>query len=135
MSGSKAVRAGTFAVTLAISACLGDFHLSASSLDIGPNPAAPGDVVVASFFLTLAPLQRYTVIVLIDGTEHQRETRSDAPPRPYVITLGDAADLISTYGTGVHSVRIEVRAEEEGETTRTQSVNLELREAVPEEGT
>lgn len=135
MIGSKAVRAGalgaTLAATLAMTACLGDFHLSASNLEIAPNPAVPGDVVIAAFVLNLAPLQTYTIIVTIDDTEHVRVTSREPPARPYVITLGDAADLIATYGAGTHSARVEVRVEEEGETARTQSAGFELREVVP----
>lgn len=132
MSGSKAVR-GVLAAVLAITACseLGSFHLSASGLDIAPTPAVPGDVVVASFLVILAPIQRHTIVVMIDNTEHVRVTSNEVPPRPYVITLGDAADLISAYGTGTHSAHIEVRAEEANETARTQSVGFELRQIVP----
>lgn len=133
MSGSKAVRGGALAAMLAITACseLGSFHLSASGLQIGPNPAVPGDVVVASAFLIVNPLQRHTIILTVDGAEHFRVTSDEAPAIPYVITLGDAADLITTYGPGTHSARVEVRAEEEGETARTQAAGFELREAAP----
>ena len=130
MIGSKALRAGALTATLAMTACLGDFHLSASNLDIGPNPAVPGDVVVATFLVILAPIQRHTVIVMIDDQEHLRVT-SNQVPRPYVLTLGAATDLIATYGAGTHSARVEVRAEEEGESARTQSAAFELRDAAP----
>lgn len=131
MIGSKAFR--VVAAVFAITACseLGSFRLSASNLDIGPNPAVPGDQVVASFILLLAPVQRHTVVLTIDDREHFRETSTDTPPLPYVITLGDAADLIATYGVGTHTARVEVRAEEEGETTRTQTASFELRDAAP----
>jgi hypothetical protein len=126
MSGSKAV----LVAMLAFAACK-DFHLSASNLDIGPDPAVPGDIVVASFFLGLVPVQRHTVIVMIDNEEHLRVTSNEAPPIPYEITLGDAADLIAEYGVGTHSVFIIVRAEEKGETARTRSVGFELQQPAP----
>lgn len=131
MIGSKAIRDGALAATLVLTACLGGFTLSASNLEIAPNPAAPGEIVVASFFVVLAPVQRHTVVVMIDNREHRRVTSSDDPPRPYVITLGDAADLISTYGSGTHAAHVEVRAEDANETARTRSVTFELRDAVP----
>lgn len=131
MNGSKAVRngMGLLAIALAASACglLGGFHLSASNLQIGPNPAAPGDEVVATFNMSIAPLERYSVILLINGAEHVRVTSSSTPSTPYILVLGDAADLITKYGTGAHSARIEVLAEEQNERARTQSYNFELR--------
>lgn len=131
MSGSKAVRAGAFAAVLAITACFDDFHLSASNLEIGPNPAVPGDVVVASFVVVLSPTQRHTIQLIIDSAEHVAVTSTERPPIPYVLTLGDAADLISAYGEGTHSARIVVRAEDADRTARTQSFSFELRQATP----
>ena len=130
MSGSKAVRSGVFVALLALTGCE-DLRLSASNLEIAPNPAVPGDVVVASFLLVLAPTQRHTVVVIIDNTEHVRVTSIEPPPQPYVITLGDAADLIAAYGAGTHSARIEVRAEEANEAARTQSAGFELKQVTP----
>ena len=127
MSGSKAV----LAAALAMTACIGDFRLIAANLQIAPNPAVAGDVVVASFDLLLTPTQRHTVIVTIDNTEHTRVTSNESPPRPYVITLGDAADLIFAYGEGAHSARVEVRADEKNESARTQSAAFELRQSAP----
>jgi hypothetical protein len=121
---------GALIAVLAFTAC-DDFHLSASDLDIGPDPAVPGDVVVASFVLSLVPIQPHTIILSIDDTEHLRVTSNERPPIPYVIALGDAADLIAAYGTGTHTARVEVRAEEKGETARTQSVAFELQQPVP----
>ena len=131
MSGSKVVRAGALAAMLALTACFDDFHLSATSLQIAPIPAVPGDVVVASVDIVLIPMQRHTIIVMIDDTEHMRLTSNEAPRRPYLITLGDAADLIATYGAGAHVALVEVRAEEKGETARTQAVGFELQQPVP----
>ena len=79
------------------------------------------------------PVQRHTIILTIDDVEHTRVTSNEAPAIPYVITLGDAADLIATYGAGTHTARVEVRAEEENETARTQTVEFELRESAPPE--
>lgn len=133
MTRSKTVPGAALAALLVITACsdLGSFRLSTSNLEIAPNPAMPGDQMVASFVLLLAPLQRYTVVLTINETEHSRVTSDEAPPIPYIITLGDAADLISTYGTGVHSARVEVHAEESNESARTRSVSFELRDAAP----
>jgi hypothetical protein len=128
MNASKALRAGLLAAALA--AC-SEFHLSAGSLDIGPDPAVPGDQVVATFLVSLLPTQPHTVIFLIDDKEHFRATSNEAPPIPYVIQLGDAADLIAEYGTGTHNARVEVRAEEENENARTQSVTFTLQSAAP----
>lgn len=131
MRGSKPVRAGVFAAVLAITACFGDFHLSASNLEVGPNPAVPGDVVVASFLVMLSPIQQHTVRIMIDDTEHVAVTSTEQPPQPYVITLGDAADLIAAHGAGTHSMRVEVRAEESNRTARTKAASFELRQTAP----
>ena len=106
--------------------CGGDFHLSTSNLDIGPNPAVPGDMVVASFLVSLLPTQNHTIVVIIDDEEHMRVESNDPPPIPVVIQLGDAADLIATYGLGDHEVYIQVHARDEA--ARTQSVVLQLTE-------
>lgn len=110
----------------------GEFHMSASELTVGPSPAVPGDTVVASFFLSLLPIQSHTVIVIIDGEEHMRVTSSEAPAIPVTLELGDAADLISEYGTGEHDVYVMVHAGDEA--TGTQSVVLQLNASPPEEG-
>lgn len=121
---------GALAV-LAMVSCSSGSHLSASNLQIGPNPAGPGDVVMASVDILVSPVQRHTIILTIDGSEHFRATSSEAPERPFVINLGDAADLIASYGTGVHAARVEVRAEESSERARTQSAGFELRASTP----
>lgn len=127
MSGSKAARALIVAV---ITAC-GDFQLSVFNLEIGPNPAVPGDMVVASFNLVLTPRQPYTVIVTIDDEEHSRVTHNDLPSFVQTIQLGDASDLIAAYGTGLHSARVEVVAEDKNESSRTQSRQFEMRQPSP----
>lgn len=129
MKRSKALAA---VVTLiAMASCLSDSHLSASNLEIAPSPAVPGDVVVASVDVMVVPVQRHVVVLTIDGTEHVRVTNTTAPDSPQLITVGAAADLIATYGAGVHTARVEVRAEESGETARTQTASFELRQAAP----
>jgi len=112
---------------LAIMGC-SDLHLSTSNLQIAPNPAGPGDMVVASFVLSLVPLQQYTIVVLIDDTEYLRVTTSEQPALPVVIQLGDADALIARYGAGAHFARIEVRADEDNEVTRTAPTSFELEE-------
>ena len=122
---------GVVAVALAMVACSSDAHLFASNLEVGPTPAVPGDVVMASVEVIVSPVQSHTIILTIDGLEHFRVTSMEAPARPFLITLGDAADLIATYGTGVHSARVEVRAEESNHMARTQTVSFELRQDAP----
>jgi hypothetical protein len=112
---------------LAITAC-DEIILSTSNLQIAPNPAGPGDAVVASFILDLVPLQQHTIIVLIDDTEYLRVTRNEQPPFPVVVELGDAAELIARYGPGPHVARIEVRADENNEITRTAPTSFVLEE-------
>ena len=133
MRVSKALCGAALAMLLATAACsdLGGLRLRASDLQIGPNPAVPGDQMVATLIVLLAPVQPHTVVLTINGTEHSRFASSDAPPIPYVIELGDAADLIAAYGTGTHSARVEVHAEEANETARTRSVSFELQASAP----
>ena len=121
------VLTGILAALLGTTACQ-EFHLSTSNLEIGPSPAIPGDMVVASFRLRLLPIQSHTMIVFIDSEEHLRVTSDQAPAFPVVLELGDAADLIARYGTGDHFVFIEVHANEDNESTRTQSAAFELNE-------
>lgn len=129
MKAIKTTRVAALAALLAL-AC-SEFHLSASQLQVGPNPAVPGDVVVASFFLSLIPMQRHTVRVMVDGKQHLSLTSTEPPAIPFLITLGNAADLIATYGAGSHSVHVEVRAEDADRTARTQAVGIELRQSTP----
>lgn len=136
MSRGRIVRAALATALgswLTITACGEQFQLFASNLEIAPNPAVPGDVVVASFVFGVAPLQRHTIVVTIDDREHARLTSNDAPAQPYLIVLGDAADLIATYGTGSHSARVEVHAEEADRRAATRSVGFELLQASPQE--
>jgi hypothetical protein len=49
------------------------------------------------------------------------------------LTVGIAADLIATYGTGEHSAFVQVRADEANETARTRAVAFRLNESAPQE--
>ena len=124
-------RTTALALMVAVTTACSDFQLSASNLEIGPNPAVPGETVVAAFNLVLSPTQPYTIIVTIDNQEHSRVTHNDQPLFVQTLELGDAADLIATYGVGVHSARVEVVAEDDNESSRTQSKAFELRQAAP----
>lgn len=108
-----------------------DLHLSARELVISPDPAVPGDAVTATFLLSLIPVQGHTIILVIDDAEHLRVTSSDAPEIPVVLALGDAAELIATYGTGEHTAHVVVHVDDE--VTRTRSVGFELNEPAPQE--
>ena len=119
------------AAILALVAACNNFHISTSDLAISPNPAVPGDAVIATFVLNLIPQQSHTMIVVIDDTEHLRLTSSDDTRAPITIQLGDAADLIAQYGAGEHTAYVRVIANESDEATRTQAVGFELREDVP----
>lgn len=101
----------------ALTACSKDFHLSAGTLIIAPNPAGPGDVMSATFILNLLPQQRHTMIVYIDEKEHMRETSDALQQHPVVLVLGSADDLIAEYGTGEHVAYVFIEAR--GEQTRT----------------
>lgn len=128
----KAVRRGVGLLAIALAGACGlleGFHLSASNLQVGPNPAVPGDEVMASVFVDITPLERHTIILAINDTEHLRVTSDQEPTNPVILILGDAADLIAEYGTGMHSARVEVIAEEKGRSARTQSYTFELKAA------
>ena len=118
------------AAIFAIAGC-NNFHISTSDMVISPNPAVPGDAVVATFVLNLIPQQSHTMIVVIDDTEYLRLTSTDDTRAPITIQLGDAADLIAQYGVGEHAAYVRVIANESDEATRTQAVGFELREDVP----
>ena len=128
---SRAEARARGALVLAFIAGCNSFHISTSNMAISPNPAVPGDAVIATFVLNLVPQQRHTIIVVIDDTEHLRVTSSDDTRAPITVQLGDAADLIAQYGTGEHSAYVRVIANESDEATRTQAVSFELREDVP----
>jgi len=103
-----------------------EFHLSTQNLEVAPNPARPGETVVASVFVEVIPVQRYTVTLFIDGQEQLSTTAEESPAAPLVLELGDAADLIQAYGVGQHTVYVEVRAEDRS--SRTADYLFELRQ-------
>ena len=118
-------------VGLVAAGCAADLFLSTSNLEIGPNPAQPGETVIASFRLALAPTQSHTIIIFIDDVEHSRVTTSEPPAVPMVLEIGEAGDLIDSYGEGVHSAYVEVRLTDRNRTSRTRSVTFELQAATP----
>jgi hypothetical protein len=120
-------------IVVIVTAACRDFHLSMSGFDLGPSPAAPGQAVVVSFVLHLVPLQRHTIRVFIDGSEHMSVTRTENPAAPVVLEIGDAADLIARYGLGVHVVHVETEAHDSGGVTRTRSAGLELQDSSNQE--
>lgn len=111
---------------VATAACSEDFLLSARNLDIGPDPAQPGDQMVATFFVEMIPVQPHTYILLIDGEEHLRVEGEEPPEFPVTIELGDASDLIDAHGTGEHVAQVQVRLDESGRTARTETIAFEL---------
>jgi hypothetical protein len=117
---------------IAVAGCR-DFHLSTGGLDLGPNPALPGQTVVASFVLNLIPAQQHTIRVFIDDSEHLKDTRTGTPPLPVIVEIGEAGDLIAEYGAGTHVVYIEIEAQDSGRSTRTRPAGLELQESTGEE--
>lgn len=118
-------------LTLMLAAACGDFHMSASELMITPNPAVPGDVVSATFVLSLIPAQNHTIIVVIDGAEHVRVNATGAPSIPETVLLGDATNLIATYGAGDHQAHVVVHAGDE--VTRTQAITFRLNDSASQE--
>lgn len=118
---------------LAGTGCGEDFLLSASDLEIGPDPARPGDAMVATLLVTLIPTQQHTYILFIDEEEHLRVSSDEQPAIPVIIELGDAADLIDAHGTGAHTAFVEVRLDDSGRSARTAWVDFALEETEPQE--
>lgn len=113
--------------------CSDDFLLSASDLEIGPDPASPGDAMVATLLVTLIPTQQHTYILFIDEEEHLRVSSDEQPAIPVIIELGDAADLIDAHGSGAHTAYVQVRLDDSGRSARTAWVDFTLEEAEPQE--
>ena len=103
--------AGLAVLAIGASGCENTVSLSASGLEVIPNPAHAGDSVSLVFALTVVPRQGFTIIIRIDGVEHSRESRNEQVDDLVIHEMGDAADLISTYGLGVHLATLEVRLE------------------------
>jgi hypothetical protein len=117
-------------LAFAVPGC-GDFFISATGLEVSPLPARPGQEVFFVFNLALVPAQSFTVIGFVNGTEQARETRVEAYDGAFVLSVGDAADLIATFGVGTHNAHVEVQLNERDSSSRTQSVEFLLEEAVP----
>jgi hypothetical protein len=129
---TRATLALTLGLAIGAPGCAPDLLLSASNLEITPNPAQAGQAVTFTFTLTVIPGQGFTIIVLIDGTEHSRLTRFEAvEDRLIVVDLGDAAALISRYGLGTHIGGIEVRLHDQNRTAGTATKMFELQNAPP----
>lgn len=135
MRGNKLARAlaptrAKFAVlSLAVAAAAGcndDLHLSVVQLDVGPDPARPGDRVQASVEVNILPAQRHGIYLFIDGQEHLRLSNDGAPPFPVILQLGEAEDLIETYGVGEKEVYVEVRLQSSDEIARSQTATFVL---------
>jgi hypothetical protein len=105
-------------------------QLAAVDLQISPNPAQPGEAVTFSFRLTVIPAQAYTVVALVDGTEHIQTDGFAAVDGPVSVEMGDASDLITRYGLGMHVGAVEVRLEDRNRTTSANRT-FELQEAPP----
>jgi hypothetical protein len=126
------LRAVALIVVLGVATgCGEDFHLSVSNLEIGPDPAGPGDMVQATFLASMLPPQSHAVYVFIDGAEHTSLSFDEGPAIPVVLQLGDAADLIDAYGSGAHAAYVEVRVDGSGRSARSASVAFELEDPTP----
>lgn len=132
--GSRIVPVLLGALAWGAVACGPDLFLAATSLEITPNPAQPGDLVKFTFHLALVPEQSFTVVALVDGVEHSSKTEVAAVDGPYDVELGDAGDLIATYGAGAHVASIEVRLNDRGRVARTADKVFELQESAPPPG-
>lgn len=127
--GSRRRWRGTLLVTIALAVASSgceEFLLSASNLDIGPNPAEPGELMVATVLVSMLPTQPHTIFFFVDGEEYLRVSSDDAPQIPVILDLGDAADMIAEFGVGVHSAHVVVRMDDQGESARTEAVIFEL---------
>lgn len=110
----------------AASACESDPLLSATNLRIMPNPAQAGDVVTFVFDFTLVPEREYSVLTFIDDAPHFSQTRSEAVDGVLRVPAGDGADLIATYGLGMHTARVEILDVTRGATVETPTAQFEL---------
>ncbi len=117
------------AVALAAAGCNDELHLSVVQLDVGPDPARPGDLVQATVEVNILPAQGHAIYLFIDGQEHLRQSNNGAPPVPVILQLGDAADLIETYGAGEKEVWVEVRLDANGDLARSRSDTFVLEAA------
>lgn len=134
MRGNKPARARARSTLLplalllaaATAGCSEDLHLSVVQLDVGPDPARPGDLVQASVEVNILPAQGHAIFLFVDGQEHLRQSNSGAPPIPVILQLGDAATLIETYGAGEKEVYVEVRLDASGHLARSRAETFVL---------
>jgi hypothetical protein len=63
---------------------------------------------------------------LIDGTAVVSQTRTGRFEGVLELVLGDAADLIATFGTGFHSAILDLRATEPNKVTIVQGTSFQL---------
>ncbi|MFW6331529.1 MAG: hypothetical protein ACOC3J_07375 [Gemmatimonadota bacterium] len=131
MSFRKPMLAAALGALIAVAGCDSDLIVSAYNLDIGPTPARPGDMVVASFHVNLLPAQEHSITIVVDGEPHLIVTEATPSANPVVLELGDASTLIETYGTGVHVAHVEVLVTREDKTAKSASVAFELLDESP----
>lgn len=122
--------AGLAVLALSSSSCKTPVSLSASGLEVIPNPAHAGDSVSFLFALTVVPRQGFTITTRIDGILHRSESRNEQVDDLIVQSMGDAADLIAVYGLGVHLAAVEVRLDN-GVRTVSTSRTFELQDVPP----
>jgi hypothetical protein len=122
--------AGLAILALGSSSCKNAVSVSASGLEVIPNPARAGDSVSFVFALTVVPRQGFTITTRIDSVEHSRESRNEQIDDLVLLQMGDAVGLISVYGVGVHLATVEVRLDDGGRTT-TSSRTFELQDTPP----
>lgn len=112
------------------SGCDNAVGLSASDLEVIPNPAHVGDTVVFVFAITVVPRQAFTISIRIDGVEHSVESRNEEINDLVIHQMGDAAGLISTYGLGTHLGSVQIRLADGGRTA-TSTRTFELQDPPP----
>jgi hypothetical protein len=116
---------GVFAILTGLS-CGGDLVLAVGSLTVAPNPAVPGQPVVLTFRVTVIPEHNFEIAALIDDVEHVKRTYMASINGLLDFTIGDAEDLISAFGVGNHTARVEVRFLDSSHIARGRPVSFEL---------
>jgi hypothetical protein len=119
------------AVAVATVGCNTELTLNAEALEVVPSSAQPGDEVVFEFFLTVIPARTIRLSALVDGSTYRMETLTLNVNGPFEWIMGDAADLIAEYGTGVHSSEVVVLDLEADVSVSTNLATFELVEPVP----
>ena len=108
-----------------------DVTLEAFNLQVVPSPAQEGDLVFFNFTLTVVANGDATLTASIDDQVHATQAAPRLFSGVYTWEIGDAADLIATYGLGDHTVRISVRDPASDRTATSELVTFTLIEAVP----